>query len=171
MGARLFVLGLLWCLCASPNTHKTSEMPSYKASYSLICHKIMIHTTWCAWIPKTVGVLKIELFFPLESLWRALWWHNKVYKIFKLAPRNNNTISLSGQIYLLQRCSWKTSPQIPPLTLHPPCSHRGNMPCLSKLTTSSLQQSQQTCMGTYLSKIEDSSYPWTMAKVFGSTHV
>lgn len=57
----------------------------------------------------------------------------------------------------------KLQPPPPPPILHLPCSHRGNMPCLSKLTTSSLQQSQQTCMGTYLSKIED----WTMVKILG----
>lgn len=150
-----------------PNTHKNRE-PSYKASYSFMCQKniyIFIPLGMLACL-KNHKKWYLSTGKPLNSFVMA----KSVYKNLKLAPRNNNTISLSGQKYLLQRCS-ETRPQILPPIFHPPCSHRGNMPCLSKLTTSSLQQSQQTCMGTYLSKIEDSSDPSTMTKVFGSTHV
>lgn len=147
-------------------------MPSHKASYWLICHRN--NDLHCMKMPDSLKLLKlkqIDLFFPLRSLWTALWRHNWVYK-------NPLTGTKKQQLHLTVRARntscrdvRETSPQIPPLALRPPSSHRGNMPCLSKLTTSSLQQSQQTCMGTYLSKIDDSSYPWAMTKVSGSTHV
>lgn len=93
-----------------------------------------------------------------------------------LSIQSPQTGTKKQQEYLTVR-GWKTScrdvrecsAQIPPLIMHPPCSHRASMPCLCRLTTSSLQQSQQTCMGTYLSKIGDSSYPQT--RVSGSTHI
>lgn len=113
---------------------------------------------------------KNELFFPLELLLSSF------FLMTHLSIQSPQTGTKKQQEYLTVR-EWKTScrdvrewsPQIPPLIMHPPCSHRASMPCLCKLTTSSLQQSQQTCMGTYLSKIGDSSYPQT--RVSGATHI
>lgn len=116
------------------------------------------------------GVIKMELFFQWKAFERlyggktkytkSLNWHQETTTPFNCQDRNTSCWDVR-----------ETSPQISSLTLHPPCSHWGNMLCLSKLTTSSLQQSQQTCMGTYLSKIEDSSYPLTMTNVSGSAQL
>jgi len=137
-------------------------MPSYKASYSFIHNKIMIHTTYNKWIPKSIGVVTNLIIFstgkPLNSPMTA-----------QLSTQNPQTGTKKQQHYLT------LGAEIPPAEMfmklvhefHPShSSHRGNMPCLSKLTTSSLKQSQQTCMGTYLSQAEDSSYSQTMTSLF-----
>lgn len=137
--------------------NKTTEIVS--ASYSLTGHNIMICTTWIQWTnwinPFTEKALSRFIMTQLSTQ-SPITGTKTQHALFNCQGRNT---------------SCRDVRETTPTPLHTPCSHRGNMPCLFKLTTSSTQQSQQTCMCTYLSKIEDSFYPWTMTKVSGSTPV
>lgn len=145
-------------------------MQSFEASSSLDSNNVMICTTLKRLNPSNYWSYKNGIMLFNGKLLNG-------FMVARQSIQNPQTGTRKQQHHLTVRTKIPLAEMfvklvhISSLTLHPPCSHWGNMLCLSKLTTSSLQQSQQTCMGTYLSKIEDSAYPLTMTKVSGSTHL